>query len=178
MLARRAFAPKHLENIDSLAPFACSCGTRGNPEKVCQTDQFTSNKSGGQRDRPTQQQRNVTGCLKEVLLLPAVMIAEKITVVGKETDENILGVWSRSDCIENSPETVVQIGDLAVVTRLDDFSKCLVNCVRPNGVTHEWDFFVEMIFLDFAEDWCWQSIGIVHPVEGNQRSQRRMRPNE
>ena len=56
------------------------------------------------------------------MFLPAVMIAEKITVVGKETDENILGVRSRSDGIENSPETLVQISDLAVVTRLDDFS--------------------------------------------------------
>src|SRR5215813_3905281 len=178
MFARRAFASQHFQNVDSLAGLTCTCGSGRNSEKIRQTDEFSSLGSPGQGRRPTEQQRNAAGRLKEVLFLPAVMVAEQIAMVRKKTDENVLGVWPRFDCIENSPETIVQIGDLTVVTRLYDFGKCRVNCVRPNGVTHERNFFVQVIFLDVTEDCSRQSIWIVHPVEGNRRSQWRMRPNK
>src|SRR5438046_4041235 len=122
MLARRAFASKHFENVDPFARFACACGSRGNREEICQADEVSSLGCRGQRGWPTEQQRNATGRLKEILFLPAVMVAEQIAMVGKKTDENVLGVWSRFDCIENSPEAIVQISDLAVITRLHDFS--------------------------------------------------------
>src|SRR4029450_9012727 len=106
------------------------------------------------------------------------MAPEETAMVGKKTDENVLGVWSRCDCIENSPEAIVQISDLPVITRLHDFRWCRINCVRPNRVPHKRNFFVKMIFLDLAENCLWQSIGIIHPVEGNRRSQWWMRPDE
>src|SRR5258708_25749555 len=137
MLARCGFASQHFENIDSLAYFAFSCGSGRNAEKICQADEFCPPGSHGQRGWPTEQQRNPAGRLKEVLFLPAVMVAEQIAMVGKKTDENVLGVWSRFDCIENSPEAIVQISDLAVITRLHDRSARWDNCVRPNGFTHK-----------------------------------------
>src|SRR5882672_11568247 len=121
MLARRGFASQHRENVASLAHLACACGSGGNAEKICQAHKFSSLGARGQRNWPTEQQRNAAGRLKEVLFLPAVMIAEQIAMVGKKTDENVLGVWSSFDCIENSPEAIVQISDLPVVTRLHDF---------------------------------------------------------
>src|SRR5215216_3910304 len=121
MLARREFASQHFENVDSLAHLACPGSSRRNSKKVSQADQFGSPGSRRQRAWPTEQQRNAAGGLKEILFLPAVMVAEQIAVVGKKTDENVLGVWSRFDCIENSSEAIVQISDLAVITRLHDF---------------------------------------------------------
>src|SRR5215472_11001434 len=106
------------------------------------------------------------------------MVAEKIAVIGKETDKNVVRVGSRFDRIENSSETIIEIRDLAVVSGLHDLAQRRANCIRPNGVTHERNFFVQMIFLDLAENWFGHSIGIVHPVERNRRRQWRMRPNE
>src|SRR5437763_10287224 len=122
MLARRAFASQHFENVDSLAHLACAGSSGRNAEKICQAYGFSSLGSRRQRGWPTEQQRNAAGRLKEVLFLPAVMVAEQIAMVGKKTDENVLGVWSRFDCIENSPEAIVQVSDLTVVTRLHDLS--------------------------------------------------------
>src|SRR6516165_4413470 len=121
MLARRKFASQHFENVDSLARFACAGSSGRNSEEICKADQFSSLGAGGQHGGPTEQQRNAAGCLKEVLLLPAVMVAEQIPMVGKKTDENVIGVWPRFDGIENSPQAIVQISDLAVVTGLHNF---------------------------------------------------------
>src|SRR6266853_3821145 len=178
MLARRGFASKHFENVDSLAHLACAGSSGRNAQKICQARKFSSLGSRRQRGWPTEQQRNATGRLKEILFLPAVMVAEKIAMIGKETDENVVRVGSRFDRIENSPETIIEICDLAVVTGLHDFTQRGVNCICPNGATHERNFFIQMIFLDLAENWFRHSIGIVHPVERNRRSQRRMRSNE
>src|SRR5437763_2789495 len=122
MLARRAFASQHFENVDSLAHLACAGSPGRNPEKIRQAYEFSSLGSRRQRGWPTEQQRNAAGRLKEVLFLPAVMVAKQIAMVGKKTDENVVGVWSRFDCIENSPDSIVQISDLAVITRLHDFN--------------------------------------------------------
>src|SRR5262249_16758945 len=98
-----------------------AAGSSRNSEKICQANQFSPLGSCGQRGRPTEQQWNATSRLKKALFLPAVMVAEQITMVGKETDENVLGVWSRFDCIKNPAEAIIQISDLAVITRLYDF---------------------------------------------------------
>src|SRR6478735_6827908 len=122
MLARRGFAAEHFYNVDALAQLACASSPGRNAEKICQAYKFSSLGSRRQRGWPTEQQRNAAGRLKEVLFLPAVMIAEQIAVVGEKTDENVPRIWSRFDCIENSPEAIVQISHLAVITRLHDFS--------------------------------------------------------
>src|SRR6476469_4180483 len=122
MRARRGFSSQHFENVDSLAHLACAGSPGRNAEKIRQAYELSSLGARRQRGWPTEQQRNAAGCLKEVLFLPAVMVAEQIAMVGKKTDEHVLGVWSRFECIENSPEAIVQISDLAVVTRLHDFS--------------------------------------------------------
>src|SRR5262245_1147182 len=122
MLPRRAFASQHFENVDSLAHLTCAGSSGRNAEKIRQADQFSSLAPGRQRGWPTEQQRNTAGRIKEVLFLPTVMVAQQIAMVGEKTDENVVGVRSRFDCIENSPEAIVQVSDLAVVTRLHDFS--------------------------------------------------------
>src|ERR1051326_2019714 len=178
MLARRAYAPKHFENVDSFARLTCTGSSRRNSKKICQADEFSSVGSPWQRGWPAEQHRNATGWLKEVLFLPAVMVAKKIAMIGKETDENIVRVGSRFDRIENSPETIIEIRDFAVITGLYDFAQRRVNCVRPDSMTHERNFFVQIIVLELTENWFGHSIGIVHSVERNRRSQRRMRPNK
>src|SRR4051794_20612777 len=178
MLARCTFASQHFENVDSLPHFAFAGSSGRDAEKICQAYEFSSLRSRRQRRRPTEQQRNAARRFKEVLFLPAVMVAEQIAMVRKKADENIPGVWSRFYCVENPPETIIQVSDLAVVTRLHCLSQRGVNCVRPNGVTHERNFFVQVIFFHVAEDRFRQSIGIVHPIERNRRSQWGMRPNK
>src|SRR3954447_6100081 len=122
MLTRCAFAAQQFENVDSLARLACAGSSGRNAEKVCQTYKLSSLGSRRQRGWPTEQQRSAAGRLKEILFLPAVMVAQQIAMVGKKADENVPGVWSHFDCIENSPEAIVQITNLPVVTRLDDLS--------------------------------------------------------
>src|SRR5215471_1051357 len=122
MLARRTFAPKHFENVDSFARLTRIGSARRNSKKICQADEFSSLGSRWQRGWPTEQQRNTTGRLKEILFLPAVMVAKKIAMIGKETDENVLRVGSRFDCIENSAETIIEICDLAVIAGFHDFA--------------------------------------------------------
>src|SRR3954462_9074026 len=107
MLARCTFASQHFKNVDSLPHLAFAGSSRRDAEKICQAYQFSSLRCRRQRRRPTEQQRNATGRLEEVLFLPAVMVAEQIAVVRKKADENIPGVWSRFDCIENSPEAII-----------------------------------------------------------------------
>src|SRR3954454_18018700 len=84
MWTRRAFASHHFENVDSLAHLTYIGSSGRNSEKVSQTDEFSSLGSCGQCGRPTEQQRNPAGRLKEVLFLPAVMVAEQIAMVGKK----------------------------------------------------------------------------------------------
>src|SRR5437764_11550873 len=114
MFARRAFAFQHFENVDSLARLACAGSSGRNAEKICQSYKLGALSSRRQCAWPTEQQRNAAGRLKEVLFLPAVMIAEQIAMVRKKTDENILSVWSGFDCVEDASETIIQISDLAV----------------------------------------------------------------
>src|SRR5215831_3254077 len=121
MIARGTFASQHFENVDAFAYLAFTGSSSCDAEKIREAEEFIPNSSRGQPCRPAKQQRNAAGGLKKVLFLPAVMIAKKIAMVGKKTDENVVGVWSRFDSIENSPETIVQISDLAVVTSLHDF---------------------------------------------------------
>ena len=87
---------------------------------------------------------------KEVLFLPAVMIAHQIAMVRKKADKDILRFRSCFDSIKNSSKTMIQIADLPVVSCLYDSCERRVDCICPNGISHEWNFFIEMIFLDAA----------------------------
>src|SRR5260370_34787002 len=106
MLARRGFALQHFENVDSLAHLACAGSPGRNAEKICQAYELSSLGARRQRGWPTEQQRNAAGRLKEVLFLPAVMVAEQIAMVGKKPDEHVIGVWTRFDRTENSPAPI------------------------------------------------------------------------
>src|SRR5215469_16370741 len=117
MIARRTVTSQHFENVDAFPHFACAGSSCCDAEKIRKADQFRTGSFSGQHCWPTEQQRNATGGLKEVLFLPAVMIAEKVAVVGKKADENVVRVWACFDRIEYSPQAIVQIRDLAVVTR-------------------------------------------------------------
>src|SRR5579885_288310 len=112
------------------------------------------------------------------MLLPAVMVAQKIAMIGKETDESIFRVRTPLDRIEDFSETMIQITDLAVISRLHDSGKLRVDRVCPNSVTHESDLLVEVIFRDGGPHGCGHPIRIVHSVEGNRRRQRGMRTQE
>src|SRR5262249_32669729 len=142
MLARRAFPSQHSENVDSLPHLGCAGSSGRNPEEIRQTDEFSPLGCRGQRGRPTEQQWKTAGCLEKVLFLPTVMVAQQIAMIGKKTDQNVVGVWSRFDCIEDSAEAMIEISDLTVVARLHDFCELGVNHVSPYGVSHERDFFI------------------------------------
>src|SRR5215471_13441736 len=102
------------------------------------------------------------------------MIAHQIAVVGKKAYENILRIRARFDRIEDLAKTMIQITDLSVISGLHDSRQRWVDCIRPNGVTHEGNLFIQMIFLFVAENDVGHTIWIVHPVEGNWGRKRRM----
>src|SRR5439155_16763721 len=106
------------------------------------------------------------------------MITQQIPMVRKETNQDLVRIRSRFDCVENSAETMIQISNLTVVPRLHDFHQCGIDSVRPNGISHERDLFIKMIFLGIAKNWIRHSVGIVHPVERNWRRKRRMRTDK
>src|SRR5262249_13543560 len=93
------------------------------------------------------------------------------------TDQNVLGIWPRFDRIEDPAKTMIQISDLAVVARLYHFRQLRIDGIGPDGVSHVRNLFVQVILLDAAEDQLWHSIRIVHSIEGNRRSEWRMRPH-
>src|SRR5947199_10867370 len=106
------------------------------------------------------------------------MVTQKVAMVRKKADKNVIGFRSRLDRVEDSTNTMIQITDLAVVSSLDDSRQLGVDRVRPNGMAHEGNFFIQMIFLDAAENEVRHSLGIVHPVKRNWRSDRWMRTDK
>ena len=106
------------------------------------------------------------------------MIPQKIAMVRKKADKNVIGFRSRLDRVEDSSNTMIQVTDLAVVSSLHDSRQLRVDCVRPNGMAHEGNFVIQMIFLDAAENEVRHSIGIVHPVKRNWRSNRWVRTDK
>src|SRR5882724_5005030 len=96
-------------------------------------------------------------------------------MVRKKTDQNILLVRARFDRVEDPAHTVIQITDLAVISGLYDSGQRRIDCVCPNGISHVRNLVVQVIFLDLTEDEIGHSVGIVHPIERNWRSERRMR---
>jgi hypothetical protein len=103
------------------------------------------------------------------------MITQKIAMIGKKTDQDILRVRTCFDRIENSAKTMIQITDLAVISGLYDSGQRRIDCVCPNGMSHVRNLVVQVIFLDLTENEIGHSVGIVHPIERNWRSERRMR---
>src|SRR6266480_6926219 len=177
-IAPGAFASQHFQNIHSISHVALASSLSRDSEKVRKGNQFIPDSSRSQHRWPTQQERDAACGLKEVLFLPAMMITQKIAVVRKKADKNILRFRERFDRVEDSAETMIEVAYLAVVSSLHDSRQRRVDCFRPNGISHEGNFFVQMIFLDAAENDVRQSIWIVHPVERNWRSQRRMRADK
>src|ERR1044071_7393418 len=108
MLARPAFASQHFENVNPLACLAFPGSSCRDSEKIRQADQFSSLGSCRQRGRPTKQQRDATRGFKEVLFLPPLVVAEQIAMVGKETNQKVVGVRPPLDCVEDSPKAIVQ----------------------------------------------------------------------
>ena len=73
---------------------------------------------------------------------------------------------------------MIEIRDLAVISGLDDFRQRWIDGVCPNGVSHVRNLFIQVIFLDAAENQLWHSLGIVHSIERNWRREGRMRAHE
>src|SRR5437764_15430372 len=103
------------------------------------------------------------------------MVAQKITVVRKKTDYNVVRVRPRFNCIKDSANTMIEVSDLAIISGLHDFRQLWVNSVSPDGVSHVGDLLIQVIFLDASEDQLWNLIGIVHSIERNWRREGRMR---
>ena len=74
------------------------------------------------------------------------------------------------DCIEDSAKTMVQIRDLGVISGLYDFRQLRVDGIGPDSMSHVRDLFIQVIFLDVAENQLRHSLGIVHSIERNWRS--------
>src|SRR5262245_16538014 len=73
---------------------------------------------------------------------------------------------------------MIQISDLAVISSLHNFGQLWIDGLCPDGISHVRNFFIQLIFFHLAENKLWHSIGIVHSIEWNGRSQRRMRTYE
>jgi len=46
---------------------------------------------------------------KKVLFLPAMVVAEEVTMIGEETNQRVLGIRTRFDAIENPSETGIDV---------------------------------------------------------------------
>jgi len=66
---------------------------------------------------PAHQQWHAAGGLAETLLLPRAVIAQVITVVGKEADERSAGIRTRLDGVQNPPDAVVDECDRSEIAR-------------------------------------------------------------
>src|SRR5215475_8851148 len=99
-------------------------------------------------------------------------------MIRKKADKNILRFRSRFDGIEDLAEAMIQITDLSIVSGLHDSSQRWVDRVRPNGVPHEGNFLIQIILFDSAENKLWHSVGIIHSIERDWRSQWRMRSDK
>src|SRR5258708_33941613 len=73
---------------------------------------------------------------------------------------------------------MIQVSDLAVISSLHNFGQLWIDGICPDGISHVRDFFIQLIFFHLAKNQLWHSIGIVHSIERNGRSQRRMRTYE
>src|SRR5262249_16525188 len=107
-----------------------------------------------------------------------MMITQKIAVIGKKTDQNVLGIWPRFDRINDPAEAMIKVTDLAVVSRLHNPRQSWIDRIRPNGISHEGNVSIQVVFLDAAENQLRHSIRIVHSIEGNWWSQWWMRAHE
>src|SRR5215475_2666503 len=106
------------------------------------------------------------------------MVAEKIAVVRKKADKNVFRFRTRLDRVQNSADTMIQITDLTVIAGLYDSRQRRIDCICPDGISHERNFVVEMILLDSAKNEVRHSIRVVHPIERNRRGERRMRADK
>ena len=87
MFARRAFASEHFKNVLFLARTSrASAAPVAMPKRSRQTDQLSSDRSGGQHLRASSEAMGNGRRPRKVLFLPAVMIAQKIAVIGKKAD--------------------------------------------------------------------------------------------
>src|SRR6266480_7428253 len=177
-IAPGAFASQHFQNIHSISHVALASSLSRDSEKVRKGNQFIPDSSRSQHRWPTQQERDAACGLKEVLFLPAMMITQKIAMVRKKADKNVLRFRARFDRVKDSAETTIQVANLAVVSGLYDSRQRRVDRVCPNRIAHEGNLFVQMIFLDAAKNEVRHSVGIVHPIERNWRSDRRMRADK
>ena len=62
----------------------------------------------GQLLWPAQEERNATRAFEEILLLPAMMIPQKISVIGEKADQRILG-RPASISVENPSQTRIDV---------------------------------------------------------------------
>ena len=78
-------------------------GRAGNNSKdVRVTRQVVSDLAGGKPRGPTDQKWDVAGGFEVALLLPAVMVAQVVAVVGKEADHGVLRIAALFDGIQNA----------------------------------------------------------------------------
>jgi hypothetical protein len=91
------------------------------------------------------------------------MITQEIAMVGKKQIRTFSAFGRASIASRIRPRPMIQIADLAVVSGLHNSRQRRVDCICPNGISHEQNFFVQMIFLDVAENEVRHSIWVVHP---------------
>ena len=128
--------------------------------------------------RPADQERDAGAGVEEALLLPGVVVAEVIAMIGEEADQRVVRIRARVHRIQNRAEAGIDVGDLAVVARLEDARVRPVDRLRPDDVVHPRNRLVQVVDLEVPGDRVGHAVGIVHPVERDRRRERRMRPDE
>src|SRR5690242_11308565 len=127
---------------------------------------------------PTDKERHVCGALEETLLLPRMMVAKMIAMVGEKADQCICGITACLDSIQNPPDAVVDICNCAVVPCPQHAGMRIVNILRPHRIVHPWNLLVHVIHFQFATYRIGHSVRIVQAIKRNGRSQWRMRSDE
>jgi hypothetical protein len=81
----------------------------GNAEQIRETDQFLPIGVRRKLGRPTKQEWDSTRAFEKVLFLPAMVVAEEVTMIREETNQRVLGIRTRFDAIENPSETGIDV---------------------------------------------------------------------
>ena len=127
--------------------------------------------TGWQLRRPTQQQGHAASNVEKTLFLPGIVIAQMVPMVDAKIYQRVFALSPRLDRIDNPPQTLVYMGNLAIVARLEHTSVGIVDVLSPYRVINPGDLLVHVVDRGVATSRIGHAIGIIHTVKRYRWSQ-------
>jgi hypothetical protein len=106
------------------------------------------------------------------------MIAQMITVIAEKTNQGVSRIVPRVHRVQNRPQTVVDITDLAIVARFDFTGERGFDPFRPYRVVHPLQKIVRRVGFRIPRNRIGHVVRIVHAIVGNRRCTGGMRSDK